>query len=180
MLSSGAGYDNYGLICSASTLVPLQGFWNNFVYIRPRYLSNILGHFGSSIHRVSSAFKRIRKPSSTVQSASEFLQQSGERDQLQIVQVGESAVINTLDEEEDKANTPSKNKLDSKMLEMAPKEKLGLKLDEEVGRCITVISDQNGNGAYFSEDNSDSERLSRMSDNESGDDKPEQKQQTTN
>eukprot|EP00956_Cyclotella_meneghiniana_P011206 scaffold15730_cov27-Cyclotella_meneghiniana.AAC.3 len=28
MLSSGKGYDNYGLILSAATMVPLQGFWN--------------------------------------------------------------------------------------------------------------------------------------------------------
>ena len=59
MLSSGTAYDNYGLILSASTMAPLQGFWNNFVYIRPRYLRMILAHFGSFLHRVLSVFEQF-------------------------------------------------------------------------------------------------------------------------
>mmetsp|Transcript_9988 Transcript_9988/g.18140 ORF Transcript_9988/g.18140 Transcript_9988/m.18140 type:complete len:797 (-) Transcript_9988:447-2837(-) len=31
----------YGLILTAGTMVPLQGFWNAFVYIRPRHLKRI-------------------------------------------------------------------------------------------------------------------------------------------
>lgn len=31
-------FSNYGLILSAGTMVPLQGFWNFFVYIRPRQM----------------------------------------------------------------------------------------------------------------------------------------------
>ena len=35
--SSGTGYNIYGLTLAASTMVPLQGFWNFWVYVRPRY-----------------------------------------------------------------------------------------------------------------------------------------------
>lgn len=42
-------FSNYGLILSAGTMVPLQGFWNFFVYIRPRQLKEATG----SIHRAS-------------------------------------------------------------------------------------------------------------------------------
>ena len=38
MWSAGYGYDIYSLTLTAATLAPLQGFWNFFVYIRPRYL----------------------------------------------------------------------------------------------------------------------------------------------
>ena len=41
ILASGKGCNNHGIILSASILVPLQGFWNNFAYIRPMYLSKI-------------------------------------------------------------------------------------------------------------------------------------------
>ncbi|KAL7488284.1 hypothetical protein ACHAW6_013868 [Cyclotella cf. meneghiniana] len=40
MWSSGKGYNIYGLTLAAATLVPLQGFWNCFVYCRPRYFKN--------------------------------------------------------------------------------------------------------------------------------------------
>jgi hypothetical protein len=36
MLSSGKGYDEYGLTLAASTMCALQGFWNFIVYARPR------------------------------------------------------------------------------------------------------------------------------------------------
>jgi hypothetical protein len=39
MLASGKGYDIYGLTLAASTMVPLQGFWNMCVYVKPRYFS---------------------------------------------------------------------------------------------------------------------------------------------
>jgi hypothetical protein len=35
--SSGTGYNIYGLTLAAATMVPLQGFWNFWVYARPRY-----------------------------------------------------------------------------------------------------------------------------------------------
>ena len=54
MLSTGKGYDNFRLILSAATLVPLQGFWKTFVYIRVRSLSNIIAHAASFICRISS------------------------------------------------------------------------------------------------------------------------------
>jgi hypothetical protein len=43
MYSSGTGYSIYGLTLAASTMVPLQGFWNFWVYARPRYLKNGIG-----------------------------------------------------------------------------------------------------------------------------------------
>ena len=36
MWVAGKGYDNYGFILVSGTLVPLQGFWNAVVYLRPR------------------------------------------------------------------------------------------------------------------------------------------------
>eukprot|EP00956_Cyclotella_meneghiniana_P018264 scaffold30292_cov26-Cyclotella_meneghiniana.AAC.1 len=53
MLSSGTGYDSYGLILSSATLVPLQGFWNSFVYIRPRYARDIVSGITSSFARAT-------------------------------------------------------------------------------------------------------------------------------
>lgn len=38
MWSSGKALTNYGFILYAATSVPLQGFWNFVVYIRPRYI----------------------------------------------------------------------------------------------------------------------------------------------
>eukprot|EP00804_Cyclotella_cryptica_P008353 CCRYP_018338-RA/>CCRYP_018338-RA protein AED:0.29 eAED:0.31 QI:0/1/0.66/1/0/0.33/3/1352/190 len=38
MWSSGRALTNYGFILYAATSVPLQGFWNFVVYIRPRYI----------------------------------------------------------------------------------------------------------------------------------------------
>jgi hypothetical protein len=39
MLASGKGYNIYGLTLTASTLAPLQGFWNFVVYAKPRYFN---------------------------------------------------------------------------------------------------------------------------------------------
>jgi hypothetical protein len=39
MLASGKGYNIYGLTLTASTLAPLQGFWNFIVYAKPRYFN---------------------------------------------------------------------------------------------------------------------------------------------
>ena len=65
MLSSGKGYDNYGLILSAATMVPLQGFWNSFVYIRPRYLQKLASLAAASLNRISSSMFKSRKTSET-------------------------------------------------------------------------------------------------------------------
>ena len=59
MLSSGKGYDYYGLMLSSATLVPLQGFWNSFVYIRPRYSRYI----ASSSSRMRSSIMRSNRSS---------------------------------------------------------------------------------------------------------------------
>ena len=39
--SGGVAFTRYGFILTAGTMVPLQGFWNMLVYIRPRYLKGI-------------------------------------------------------------------------------------------------------------------------------------------
>lgn len=40
--AGGSSFTDYGLILTAATLVPLQGFWNMLVYIRPRYVNKSL------------------------------------------------------------------------------------------------------------------------------------------
>jgi hypothetical protein len=61
MLSSGKGYDEYGLTLAASTMCALQGFWNFIVYARPRnYLTRkTLSRMGSGVNSVSKSFKRM-------------------------------------------------------------------------------------------------------------------------
>ena len=49
----------YGLVLAASTMVPLQGFWNFVVYAKPRYFN----HKGIALFR--SAMKRLSKRLST-------------------------------------------------------------------------------------------------------------------
>ena len=131
MLSSGQGYDNYGLILSAATLVPLQGFWNNFVYIRSRYLSKILAHVGSSFRRVSSFFQRRSKADATEQSAVDSLQQSRPHDQLQVVHVCGNEVMSSLDNDCDSANTRSNKEIDNKTLDATQRDIFDSKLDNE-------------------------------------------------
>lgn len=41
MWSSGKFFSNYGLILYAALTVPMQGFFNCFVYVRPRYKERI-------------------------------------------------------------------------------------------------------------------------------------------
>jgi hypothetical protein len=43
MWSRGTGYNIYGLTLAASTMVPLQGFYNFLVYARPRYFNKDTG-----------------------------------------------------------------------------------------------------------------------------------------
>ena len=56
MWSSGKALTNYGFILYAATSVPLQGFWNFVVYIRPRYIkANVeaFPHLPQSMSRFS-------------------------------------------------------------------------------------------------------------------------------
>ena len=69
MWSSGKAFSAYGFILFAGTSVPLQGFWNFFVYIRPRYLIN--GVTASDNTRCSAfrnclSWRRKSLPSSSV------------------------------------------------------------------------------------------------------------------
>ena len=100
MLSSGKGYVNYDLILSAATLVPLQGAWNNFIYIRTRYLNNVAGYVGSTVRRVSSLFRRSSNPKSTEQSALETMQQCAAHEELGVGHVDKNSRINVLNEEQ--------------------------------------------------------------------------------
>ena len=59
MYFSGKGYDMYGLVLAASTMVPLQGFLNFVVYAKPRYFNR------KSIALFRSAVKRFSKGLST-------------------------------------------------------------------------------------------------------------------
>ncbi|KAL3776736.1 hypothetical protein HJC23_005397 [Cyclotella cryptica] len=117
MLSSGKGYDNYGLILSAATLVPLQGFWNNIVYIRTRYLGTIISYVGSTSRRVSSYFQRSSNPDITEQSALESFQQSAAHDQLQVLQFNRSSLEDTFFEQGENAISLNKKEKESKPLE---------------------------------------------------------------
>jgi hypothetical protein len=94
MLSSGKGYDNYGLILSAATMVPLQGFWNCCVYIRPRYSTDLASWVEASGSRIRSSLTSITRGRSSLQmsrnrsvkstahaSNSSSLQQSKEHEQ---------------------------------------------------------------------------------------------------
>lgn len=74
MLSSGKGYDMYGLILAASTMVPLQGFWNFVVYAKPRYFNRngsakLRSNFGSVVNKVSKRTSKTlgRKESNATQ-----------------------------------------------------------------------------------------------------------------
>lgn len=128
MLSSGRGYDNYGLILSAATLVPLQGFWNNIVYIRTRYLGSMMSYVGSTSRRVSSYlqrgssyFQRSSNPDITEQSALESIQQSVAHDQFQVIQFNRSSLERNLFDERDNVNTLNKEEEQANPLETTPK-----------------------------------------------------------
>lgn len=66
LLSSGTGFEIYGLFLAAATMAPLQGFWNFVVYARPRYFAK--GVTGMSLFRsrkFSSSFGRNKKSGDT-------------------------------------------------------------------------------------------------------------------
>ena len=149
MLSSGQGYDNYGLILSAATLVPLQGFWNSFVYIRPRYLSKIAAHVGSSFRRVSSFFKRSSKADATEQSVVDSFQQSGPHDQLQVAHICGNAVRSSLDEESISANARNEKEVEDETLGITHRDNLDPKSNDEDEKDLKVscLCENNSNVA---------------------------------
>ena len=53
--ASGKGYNSYGFVLFASTLVPLQGFWNCVVFFRVRTKRTI----GNAISSVSGGISRV-------------------------------------------------------------------------------------------------------------------------
>ena len=128
MLSSGRGYDNYGLILSAAILVPLQGFWNFFVYIRTRYLSQAVARVSFSISFVSSLFR----PSSN-RTTEQSWQLSAAHEQLQVVCINENAVVGTIDNEDNNTKTPRKAKLDGRAFKTTSEENLNPKSEETCG-----------------------------------------------
>lgn len=146
MLSSGKGYVDYGLILIAATLVPLQGAWNNFIYIRTRYLNSVAVYVGSTVRRVSSLFRRSSNPKSTQQSALETMQQCAAHLELEVCHVDKNSSINILDEKDNEANTENVEGVNCKTLTKTSKDCLGLKLCQGVG-CINHFSDQCGNDA---------------------------------
>ena len=163
MLSSGQTYDNYCLILNAATLVPLQVFWNNFVYIRPRYLSKMLAHVGSSFRRVSSFFKRRSKADATEQSAVDSLQQSRPHDQLQVLHVCGNEVMSSLDNDCDSANTRSNKEIDNKTLDATQRDILDSKSDDEHRGILKSSSCLCEDGTNVAKENFDIEKPLRVS-----------------
>ena len=140
MLSTGKGYDNFGLILSASTLVPLQGFWNTFVYIRPRYLSNILDHVASFICRIASFVQRGSKRDALQRSASETWQQSSSDPQLHGIQMDENAINSLSDVVCNGPTAPNKTEYDDTIMDTIPKDTLCPKLNDEDRRGVGGFS----------------------------------------
>mmetsp|Transcript_16015 Transcript_16015/g.34843 ORF Transcript_16015/g.34843 Transcript_16015/m.34843 type:complete len:900 (-) Transcript_16015:27-2726(-) len=61
--ASGYAFTNYGFILAAGTMVPLQGFWNMLVYIRPRHFDKAAKQFTSTMATLTSSFLMRRKNS---------------------------------------------------------------------------------------------------------------------
>jgi hypothetical protein len=165
MLSTGKGYDNFGLILSAATLVPLQGFWNTFVYIRPRYLSNILDHVASFICRIASFVQRGPKRDAIQRSASETWQQSASDPQLHIVQVDESAINSASDEVCYGTTPPNKTESDDTIMDTTPKDNLCSKLHDEDRTGVGGFSPLSGHDLNVKEENIDIKEPLRTSPN---------------
>ena len=155
MLSTGKGYDNFGLILSASTLVPLQGFWNTFVYIRPRYLSIILAHVASFICRMASFVQRGSKRDAIQRSASETWQQSASDPQSHVIQVGENAVNSSSDVECNDPTAPNKTESDDTIMDTIPQDTLCPKLNDEDRRGVGGFSLLSGHDLNVKEENID-------------------------
>ena len=61
MWASGKAYSNYGFILFAGTACTMQGFWNFFVYMRPRtQRANFLAPIRSNLSGATSIFRSIR------------------------------------------------------------------------------------------------------------------------
>lgn len=63
--AGGSALTNYGLVLTAATLVPLQGFWNMLVYIRPRHWK-----------KAKNALSSRRSKTAPITTQSSFLRQS--------------------------------------------------------------------------------------------------------
>ena len=165
MLSSGQTYDNNCLILNAATLVPLQDIWNNFVYIRPRYLSKMVAHVSSSCRYVSSFFQRRSKADATKQSAVDSLQQSRPHDQLQVVHIGGNAVMSSLDDDCNSANARIKNEIDNKTLDATQQDILDSKSDNKDRGDIKGFSCLDENGSNVETESFDNDKPLRVSRN---------------
>jgi len=64
--SSGKALTNYGFILYAATSVPLQGFWNFVVYIRPRYIKGYVEMVPNLPPRAASRFSMVPRRSVAV------------------------------------------------------------------------------------------------------------------
>ena len=160
MLSSGKGFDNYGLILCAATLVPLQGCWNNFVYIRPRYLSKILSSSGQC---VLTLFQGNSKEDAT-DHALKSLQQAGACDQLQAVSLYGNAINSTSYKEGDDPNTREKD-LGCKTTKRTLNDNLARTLDEVPEGGLKNFSHFWGNESFDAQENFEIEEPLRVSTN---------------
>ena len=158
MLSSGRGYDNYGLILGAAILVPLQGFWNFFVYIRTRYLNQAVARVSFSISFVSSLFRR-----SSNRTTEQSWQLSAAHEQLQVVYFNENAVIGTIDNEDNNTKTPRKAELDGRAFKTTSEENLNPKSEEICGECHSDVPHQYSSASNPEEEYLDSEEPLRAS-----------------
>lgn len=158
MLSSGSGYDNYGLILGAAILVPLQGFWNFFVYIRTRYLNQAAARVSFSISFVSSLFRR-----SSNRTTEQSWQLSAAHEQLQVVSFNENAVIGAIDNEDNNTKTPRKAELDGRAFKTTSEENLNPKSEEICGGGHNDFPHQYSNASNPEEENLDSEEPLRES-----------------
>eukprot|EP00565_Helicotheca_tamesis_P009073 CAMPEP_0185728338 /NCGR_PEP_ID=MMETSP1171-20130828/3716_1 /TAXON_ID=374046 /ORGANISM="Helicotheca tamensis, Strain CCMP826" /LENGTH=823 /DNA_ID=CAMNT_0028397037 /DNA_START=55 /DNA_END=2526 /DNA_ORIENTATION=+ len=57
--ANGKDFTNYGFILTAGTMVPLQGFWNMLVYVRPRYFKDGVGISMSTLKSKTTAVSSI-------------------------------------------------------------------------------------------------------------------------
>lgn len=77
--AGGSSFTNYGLILTPATLVPLQGFWNMPVYIKPRYGNQI----AESVRRAVTRFRGSSLPTrSTTKKTSNTSGNNGSGDML--------------------------------------------------------------------------------------------------
>lgn len=66
-------FSNYGLILAAGTMVPLQGFWNFFVYIRPRQMKKATRSIRRASTRLLGRFQTTPTVSSSESATRSFM-----------------------------------------------------------------------------------------------------------